>query len=173
MRNKSFIKHIREAKEEGRQEGVDFAVVNYSAALLLCLKDKFDFTTEQLEEVAVRVNEMFNDICNGLLSLEDIVKVLKEEDNIDLLVNGKNPYVNQRRKVQPVEFQVVTSEEEDYRQKYLGTFEAHKENSFIEAQVRRSSGIMNDEDLRSMLSDSDDFKDELEKNLRKAGYLDE
>lgn len=84
MSNKSFIKHIRDAKEEGRQEGVDFAVVNYSAALLLCLKDKFDFTTEQLEEVAVRVNEMFNDICDGLLSLEDIVDVLKEENDIDI-----------------------------------------------------------------------------------------
>ena len=167
MRNKSFIKHIREAKEEGRQEGVDFAVVNYSAALLLCLKDKFDFTTEQLEEVAVRVNEMFNDICNGLLSLEDIVKVLKEEDNIDLLINGKNPYVNQRRKVQPVEFQVVTSQEEEYRKRYIEAFDILKNEYPAQHQYNMDPALID------ILQNHRDSKEELERNLRKAGYLDE
>ena len=167
MRNKSFIKHIREAKEEGRQEGVDFAVVNYSAALLLCLKDKFDFTTEQLEEVAVRVNEMFNDICNGLLSLEDIVGVLKEEDRIDLLVNGKTPYTNQRRKVQPVEFQVVTSQEEEYRKRYIEAFDILKNEYTAQHQYNMDPALID------ILQNHRDSKEELERNLRKAGYLDE
>ena len=57
-------------------ETVNFAVQNYSAVVLLCLKDKFDFTTDQLKEVINYINDTFDAVCDGYLTLDDIRKLL-------------------------------------------------------------------------------------------------
>ena len=90
--NVTIYNKIKKAKLQGYQEGVDFTITNYSAVVLLCLKDKFEFDTNQLEEVAKHMNEMFNDICEGRLSITDIATALKEENNIDIVFTKKeNP----------------------------------------------------------------------------------
>lgn len=79
---------IQRAREQGYKDGIKFTVKNYNAVLLLCLKDKFNFSTEQLGEVVVLVNGTFDSVCKGYLTLEDIVETLREEDDINLTYNG-------------------------------------------------------------------------------------
>lgn len=77
------------AKSEGYAEGVEFTAKNYSAVVLLCLKDKFDFTTDQLKEVSGHINSTFDSICGGYLTLQDIMDTLEEENHIHITFGGK------------------------------------------------------------------------------------
>ena len=77
------------AYAQGRTDGVGFAVKNYSAVMLLCLKDKFGFDTEQLIKIKDCVNESFDAISENYLTLEDVARTLKEENEIDLHFSGK------------------------------------------------------------------------------------
>ena len=70
--------------QEGHVDGIKFTIEQYSGVVLLCLKDKFDFTTEQLQEASMYINDTFDSVCEGYLSLHDIIKTLKEENDIDL-----------------------------------------------------------------------------------------
>lgn len=78
------FQQLLKAKKEGYTEGVTGAVENYSAVVLLCLKDKFGFTSKQLQDVAWHINDTFDSVEKGYLSLEDIIQTLKEEDDLDL-----------------------------------------------------------------------------------------
>ena len=78
------FQQLLKAKKEGYTEGVTGTVENYSAVVLLCLKDKFGFTSKQLQDVAWHINDTFDSIEKGYLSLEDIIQTLKEEDDLDL-----------------------------------------------------------------------------------------
>lgn len=85
MKNNPIFKAMmKKAKAEGRQEGMKFTIENYSYVLLLCLKDKFDFSTEELQEVSEYINDTFDSIDEGYLSLEDIQNVLEEENDMDV-----------------------------------------------------------------------------------------
>ena len=88
----NFKWKMQKAKNKGVDkalaEGVNFAVRNYSAAVLLVLKDKFDFDTDQLKEAVDYINETFDSICEGYLTLNDISDVLKEENDIDIRFRG-------------------------------------------------------------------------------------
>ena len=74
---------------EGYTKGIQSTIKNYSSVVLLCLKDKFDFTADELHKVAVSINNTFDSICQDYLTLDDISKTLKEEDNIELSFDGK------------------------------------------------------------------------------------
>jgi hypothetical protein len=78
------FQQLLKAKKEGYTEGVTGTVENYSAVVLLCLKDKFGFTSKQLQNVAWHINDTFDSVEKGYLSLEDIIQTLKEEDDLDL-----------------------------------------------------------------------------------------
>lgn len=80
--------------EIGYTRGVKDTVQNYSAVLLLCLKDKFGFTSEQLKDVAGHIDETFDAINEEYLSLNDIIQTLKEEDDLD--VRFKKELTNER-----------------------------------------------------------------------------
>ena len=82
-KNNTF-QQLLKAKHSGIELGVTTTVRNYSGVLLLCLKDKFGFTKEQLQEAARHINDTFDAINEGYLSLDDIAKTLKEEDDIDI-----------------------------------------------------------------------------------------
>lgn len=69
---------------KGFTDAVPFAIKNYSSVLLICLKDKFDFTPEQLTEVAIQIDKQFDAINEGRLSFDDILTVLREEDHIEV-----------------------------------------------------------------------------------------
>lgn len=88
MRGTDFMRHIKKAREQGYKDGIKFSMQNYSAVLLLCLKDKFDFTADQLEQTAKYVNDTFDSVYEGYLTLNDIAEALKEEDDLDLSYNG-------------------------------------------------------------------------------------
>lgn len=85
MKNHPVFKAaVKNAKEEGKKEGIRSTIENYSAAILLCLKDKFDFSTDQLVEATGYINDTFDSICQGYLTLDDIAATLKEENDIDI-----------------------------------------------------------------------------------------
>lgn len=88
-----ILKNEKKARKEGykigQKEGISFAVRNYSAVVLLCLKDKFGFTPEQLAIVADHINDMFGSVCAGYLTVEDIENTLKAEDDIRIEFNGE------------------------------------------------------------------------------------
>ena len=73
---------------KGYKDAIPFAIKNYSSVLLICLKDKFDFTPEQLSEVANHIDKQFDAINEGRLSFDDILAVLKDEDNIEVSYIG-------------------------------------------------------------------------------------
>lgn len=80
---------INAAYKKGRAEGINFTAENYSAVILLCLKDKFNFSTEQLIDVKNYVNDTFDSVCEGYLTLEDISETLREENDLELQFNGR------------------------------------------------------------------------------------
>lgn len=79
-----LLKAKQEGYTKGVTKGVTGTVENYSAVVLLCLKDKFNFTSEQLQDVAWYINDTFDSVEKGYLSLEDIIQTLKEEDGLDV-----------------------------------------------------------------------------------------
>jgi len=79
-----LLKAKQEGYTKGVTKGVTGTVENYSAVVLLCLKDKFNFTSEQLQDVAWYINDTFDNVEKGYLSLEDIIQTLKEEDGLDV-----------------------------------------------------------------------------------------
>ena len=83
------FQQLLKAKNEGYTKGVTGTVENYSAVVLLCLKDKFDFTTKQLQEVAWYINDTFDSVEKGYVSLDDIIQTLKEEDDLDVRFTNK------------------------------------------------------------------------------------
>jgi hypothetical protein len=80
----STFQQLLKAKNDGYTKGVTGTVENYSAVMLLCLKDKFNFTTGQLQEIAWCINDTFDSIEKGYLSLDDIIQTLKEENGLDV-----------------------------------------------------------------------------------------
>ena len=80
----TIFQQLLKAKQEGYTKGVTDTIENYSAVVLLCLKDKFNFTTGQLQDVANYIDDTFDSIDKGYLSLDDIIQTLKEEDDLDI-----------------------------------------------------------------------------------------
>ena len=80
----TIFQQLSKAKQEGYTKGVTGTIENYSAVVLLCLKDKFNFTTGQLQDVANYIDDTFDSIEKGYLSLDDIIQTLKEEDDLDI-----------------------------------------------------------------------------------------
>ena len=86
--NEQFIKGQIKGYNEGHTRGMLFAVQKYSSVILICLKDKFDFTPEQLQVVAAHANNYFDSICNGDVTFNDIAETLLEEDNLQISFDG-------------------------------------------------------------------------------------
>lgn len=88
-REQGYKEGFQKGHAIGYDEGTNKTIKNYSSVVLLCLKDRFDFTADELHKVAVSINDTFDSICQGYLTLGDISKTLKEEDNIELSFDGK------------------------------------------------------------------------------------
>lgn len=69
---------------EERREGMKHAVRGMSAAVGLMLKDKFDFTPEQLQKAFKELSVLFVYMKEGRLDLNDIEDTLREECGIDI-----------------------------------------------------------------------------------------
>lgn len=62
------------------------AVVNdYSAALLICLHDKLGFGRTRAQRFALEVEELFDNIRLGLVSIEEIKEAVREE--LDIVID--------------------------------------------------------------------------------------
>lgn len=85
----TIFQQLSKAKQEGYTKGVTGTIENYSAVVLLCLKDKFNFTTGQLQDVAKCIDDTFDSIEKGYLSVDDIIQTLKEEDDLDIRFTNK------------------------------------------------------------------------------------
>lgn len=126
MRTDIALYKIRKAREQGYQAGVKFAIENYSSVILLCLKDKFDFSTEQLQAAAYHINNTFDSVCQDYLSISDIANTLMEENDIQIVFgSGKDSQVS------PLDRDI----------------------------------------LKEVISHSSDSKEDLEKQLKEAGYF--
>lgn len=74
--------------KKGHSDGIQFTLDKYSAVVLKCLKDKFDFEPDQLQEAVIHINDDFDSIVKGYMSFEDVVQTLQEETGLDLINNG-------------------------------------------------------------------------------------
>ena len=83
-----FKNGFKKGYAKGYQDAIPFTIKNYSSVLLLCLKDHFDFTPEQLSEVSHHIDFQFEAINEGRVSFNDIAMALKDEDNIEISYNG-------------------------------------------------------------------------------------
>ena len=92
MLKNALAKHFeaghKEGFKEGYAQGMISAVQTYSAVMLLCLNDHFDFTTEQLQEMTFHTNNYFDSIYSGEVTLSDISTVLQEEENLKISFDG-------------------------------------------------------------------------------------
>lgn len=66
------------------EDAVSFVVAQYSAALALCLHDKLGFNKEKALKFMGEVQEIFDSVEKGYLSLEDITETVREELDIHI-----------------------------------------------------------------------------------------
>jgi hypothetical protein len=63
---------------------IGFTVKQYSAAVMLCLKDKLGFGPVRAQRFMNNVEELFDAINQGYLSLEDVIQTVEEELKITI-----------------------------------------------------------------------------------------
>lgn len=68
--------------EQKAYNAMEFIVKQYSAAVMLCLKDKLGFGRVRAQRFMNNVEELFDSINQGYLSLEDVIQTVEEELNI-------------------------------------------------------------------------------------------
>ena len=77
------IKAIEEnIKAKTLKDAIDFAVKNYMACVALCLHDKLGFGHDRTCRFMRDVDNLFDSINKGYLSLDDVLKTVKEEIGI-------------------------------------------------------------------------------------------
>lgn len=81
-------KGYKEGYKDGYSKGINFTVKNYSSVILLCLKDKFNFNNDELQKIAIYINDTFDSVCKGYLTLNDISQVIKEENGLEVSFDG-------------------------------------------------------------------------------------
>jgi hypothetical protein len=146
------------ARKQGYAEGIRFTAKSYSAVVLLCLKDKFDFNTEQLQEVAKHISNTFDSVCEGYLSLQDIEQTLDEENDIEIRF-GTNPIVEEKTLVA--------------RNQYHKRFaESVYKGGAINDSLLHGLGVEIDTKLLD-IRHSANSKEDLIKRLTEEGYLEE
>ena len=77
--NKKMAYVFKKVREEERAKTIIFSVQAYSAAMTMVLYDKFDFTGDQLQKIATEINDIFDSILQGYVTIEEIQSTMKEE----------------------------------------------------------------------------------------------
>ena len=77
---------VEKALMEERRKVIDIVVHQYTCALAIVLRDKLDFGRTRLLRALEHVNDTFDSIDKGYLSMEDIKKTIADETGIDLVV---------------------------------------------------------------------------------------
>lgn len=63
---------------------MDRAITDYSAAVMLCLHDKLGFGPVRAQRFIKDVEELFDSINKGYLTIEDAKQTIREELGIDI-----------------------------------------------------------------------------------------
>lgn len=71
-------------KVKTSKDVIDFAITNYMACVALCLHDKLGFGHDRACRFMKDVDDMFDSINKGYLSLDDVLKTVEEEIGITL-----------------------------------------------------------------------------------------
>jgi len=83
--HQQFHQGYNKGYSKGHSDAVHFTIDLYTAVLLICLRDKFDFTAEQLEEVTAHIGNQFDSIDQGYVTFEDILKTLNDEVGLRII----------------------------------------------------------------------------------------
>jgi len=69
-------------KVKTSKDAIDFAIMNYLACVALCLHDKLGFGHTRTCRFLRDVDNLFDSINKGYLSLDDVLKTVEEEIGI-------------------------------------------------------------------------------------------
>ena len=82
-RNGVVIKELESIIEERTRDAIDYTVKQYSAVLALCLRDKLGFGKIRTRRFLQDVNEVFDSIIKGYLTLDDVIETVKQELDLE------------------------------------------------------------------------------------------
>lgn len=82
-RNGVVVKELESIIEERTRDAIDYTVRQYSAVLALCLRDKLGFGKIRVQRFLQDVNEVFDSIIKGYLSLDDVIETVKQELDLE------------------------------------------------------------------------------------------
>ena len=77
---------VGKALNEERSKVVEFVVHQYTCAVAIVLRDKLDFGRTRLLRTLEQINDTFDSIDRGYLTMGDIKKAISDETGIDLVV---------------------------------------------------------------------------------------
>lgn len=76
-------KDIKQIEDNKMAESIQFAVNNYSIAMLYCLHEELGFGKKRGPKFVEKVQTVFDDLSNGLINFDDLVGVVREEMGIN------------------------------------------------------------------------------------------
>ena len=82
-RNGVVVKELESIIEERTRDAIDYTVKQYSAVVALCLRDKLGFGTIRTQRFLQDVNEVFDSIIKGYLTLDDVIETVKQELDLE------------------------------------------------------------------------------------------
>ncbi len=84
MKSTYTVSQVRRIENEAVLRGVRSAFKSIVACLYMELLDKRGFELETVTDIIEKVNQQFENINDGYLSLDDICKTLKDEYGIEI-----------------------------------------------------------------------------------------
>ena len=82
VKKKLTDKDIKKVEESVAKDSIDFTIMNYVACVALCLHDKLGFGHDRACRFMQDVDNLFDSINKGYLSLDDVLKTIEEEIGI-------------------------------------------------------------------------------------------
>lgn len=78
----SFESSLESARKEERKKMLDFAVSHYTASLCMVLHDKYGFGHDRLVKVMGQINDMYESLLIGSVTIADIRATIYEETGL-------------------------------------------------------------------------------------------
>lgn len=83
VKQKVSADDLNKILKQENQRVLHSTVRGYSAAVTLVLRDKLKFGRTRVERTLNQIQELFDSINKGLLNIDDIEQVIKDELNIE------------------------------------------------------------------------------------------
>lgn len=75
---------IKSIQDSSKSKGIDVATSAIFASLALTLQDKWQWDNMSIKKLLAQVDELFDSVNNGYLSIEDLKKTVNDEIGIDM-----------------------------------------------------------------------------------------